>query len=79
MKLKSHFSREGIPEILYTDNGPQYASIEFAKFVIEWNIDHRTSSSYFPHANGLAKRAVRSSKELLEYLKEMELIYILCY
>ena len=31
-KLKMQFSRHGIPEVVISDNGPQYASTEFAKF-----------------------------------------------
>ena len=31
-KLKMQFSQHGIPEIVISDNGPQYASTEFTKF-----------------------------------------------
>ena len=31
-KLKSQFARYGIPEIVMSDNGPQYSSYEFKKF-----------------------------------------------
>ena len=31
-KLKMQFSRHGIPEIVVSDNGPQYNSCEFKKF-----------------------------------------------
>ena len=34
--LKSIFSRYGIPEVLRSDNGPQYSSKEFSDFVIEY-------------------------------------------
>ena len=43
-KLKMHFSRHGIPEIVISDNGPQFSSAEFAKFAKEWNFKHSTSS-----------------------------------
>lgn len=35
-KLKETFSRFGIPDVLYSDNGPQYSSEEFRKFSREW-------------------------------------------
>lgn len=31
-KLKAHFARQGIPDIVISDNGPQYASLEFQHF-----------------------------------------------
>ena len=65
-KLKEVFARFGIPDILYSDNGPQYSSEEFQMFAREWGFNHVTSSPQYPQSNGLAERAVRSAKELLE-------------
>ena len=36
--LKSVFSRHGIPEILNSDNGPQYSSAEFSWFASSFSI-----------------------------------------
>ena len=47
-----------------TDNGRQYTSEQFQQFVCDWDIQHISSS--YPQSNGLAERAVRSAKELLE-------------
>ncbi|KAK3718410.1 hypothetical protein QZH41_000519 [Actinostola sp. cb2023] len=33
---KEQFSRHGIPDVLMTDNGPQYTSREFTDFAREW-------------------------------------------
>ena len=68
-KLKEIFARYGIPDVLYSDNGPQYSSEEFQKFAREWGFNHVTSSPYHPQSNGLAERAVRSAKDLLEKCK----------
>ena len=32
--LKMMFAEHGIPEVLHSDNGPQYASAQFANFCI---------------------------------------------
>jgi transposase InsO family protein len=69
-KLKEHFARFGVPDVLYSDNGPQYSSEEFRKFSREWGFHHVTSSPYYAQSNGLAERAVRSAKELLEKCKK---------
>ena len=68
-KLKEIFARYGIFDVLYSDNGPQYSSEEFQKFAREWGFNHVTSSPYHPQSNGLAERAVRSAKDLLEKCK----------
>ena len=35
-KLKSHFARNGIPDVVISDNGPQFTSSEFVQFGREW-------------------------------------------
>ena len=39
-ELKRIFSRHWIPEVIRSDNGPQYASLEFIKFTREYEIRH---------------------------------------
>ncbi|KAK3107078.1 hypothetical protein FSP39_006562 [Pinctada imbricata] len=46
--LKSIFSRHGIPEVLRSDNGPQYASKYFADFASQYGFSHVTSSPRYP-------------------------------
>ena len=43
-KVKSHFARYGIPSTVMSDNGPQFASEEFARFAQNYNFEHVTSS-----------------------------------
>ena len=62
--LSAHFARYGIPEVLVSDNGPQYASAEFSAFARELDIEHRTSSPTFPQSNGKAENAVKTVKNL---------------
>ena len=68
--LKSIFSRHGIPERVFSDNGPQYSSASFAKFSEEWGFTHLTSSPRYPQSNGEAERAVKTAKTLLKKCKD---------
>ena len=40
--LKEMFSEHGIPKVLYSNNGPQYASVQFTEFCTSWGITHET-------------------------------------
>ena len=51
-KLKMPFNRHGIPEVIISDNGPQYASTEFATFASDWHFQRITSSPRSPQSNG---------------------------
>ena len=64
--LKSIFSRHGIPEVVRSDNGPQYASQEFANFAESYGFRHTTSSPYYAQSNGQAERMVQTVKRLLQ-------------
>lgn len=63
--MKDQFARHGIPEELITDNGPAYASKEFAEFRKEWGFTHNTSSPNYPQSNGRSERSVRTIKNLI--------------
>ena len=39
-KLKMQFSRHGIPEVVTSDNAPQYTFTDFAKFASDWHLTH---------------------------------------
>ena len=63
---KSIFARHGIPEVVYSDNGPQFRSDVYRQFAINYQFNHVTSSPYFPQSNGEAERAVGTIKNLLK-------------
>ena len=63
--LKAQFARFGIPEIVRSDNGPQYDSAEFADFAKLYGFTHQTSSPRFPQSNGFVERTVKTVKKLL--------------
>ena len=64
--LKTIFARHGIPEVLRTDNGPQYVAKEFAVFAKAYGFQHITSSPRFPQSNGQVERMVQTIKGILK-------------
>lgn len=64
--LRGVFSREGYPEELVTDNGPQFKSKLFEDFLNQRGIKHCVSSVYYPQANGLVERFNRSLKDFIQ-------------
>ncbi|XP_067949487.1 uncharacterized protein [Watersipora subatra] len=63
--LQRQFANFGKPEILLSDNAPQYSSYEFRCFVEENGIKHITSSPYFSRANELAEHMNQTIKSSL--------------
>lgn len=64
--MKSIYARHGIPDILVSDNAPQYASAEFKSFAESWEFSHVTSSPHYAQSNGQAEKAVQTVKRLLK-------------
>ena len=65
-KLKAHFARYGIPDVVMSDNGPQFSSERFAKFAETWEFQHDTSSPEHSQSNGKAESAVKTAKKLMK-------------
>lgn len=65
IKLKATFAQFGIPEVVVSDNGPQFTSETFRSFSHEFDFVHITSRPHHPSSNGHAERAVQSAKAIL--------------
>lgn len=63
--IKTIFEEQGVPEILYSDNGPQFTSKDFKDFARTYSFQHRTSSPHYPKSNGFAERMVGTCKKIL--------------
>ena len=72
--LKRHFARYGIPLMLVTDFGPQFAnhvnpiltSSQFIKFKTEWKIQVEHADPGCQWQNGKSESAVKIAKKLLQ-------------
>ena len=63
--LRPIFSDTGVPVVLRTDGGPQFAPSTFRRFLARWGVEHRITSPYNPRANGHAEAAVKTVKKLI--------------
>ena len=68
--LKGQFARHGIPRQLRSDNGPQFASAEFAQFCQYYDVEHVTSSPHFHSSNGQAEKGVQIVENLWRKSKD---------
>ena len=70
MCMQELISQYGPPCMLYTDNGPLFASDELVQFLQCHHIDHITSSPHFPRSNVLIKHQVTTIKAVLSTTQE---------
>jgi len=69
--MKAIFARYGVPDVVMSDNGPQYSSKEFEEFALDWEFKHKTSSPHYPQSNGQAESAVKAMKSLVKKSKDL--------
>ena len=64
-KLKAHFARYGITDILMSDHRPKYTAQTFKRFSESYEFQHITSSPRYSQSNSKAESAVRTAINIL--------------
>ena len=72
--LRSLFATHGLPEMIVSDNGSVFTSIEFQDFCAKNGITHIKSAPYHPASNGLAEQAVQTFKEAMKLTDPQEVL-----
>ena len=65
-KLRQAFCRTAVPDIIWSDGGPQFTSRAFRDFCTQWGITSKISTAYYPQSNGKAESAVKSVKKIIK-------------
>ena len=68
--LKTIFAEYGIPTIVYTDQGTQFASEEFRAFAVQYRFQVQHSSPRYPQSNGFIEAMVKTAKNIMEKAEE---------
>ena len=58
--IRQSFCDTAIPDILWSDDGSQFISKNFAKFAQRWGFLHKFSLPHYPQSNGKAEATVKS-------------------
>ncbi|GBM69241.1 Uncharacterized protein K02A2.6 [Araneus ventricosus] len=70
--LRDSFARFGLPRVLVSDNGSQFTSYEFQRFMQSNGIKHKTSAPFKPSSNGQAEPYVATLKQSLRAMQKYE-------
>ncbi|GFW19290.1 uncharacterized protein K02A2.6 [Trichonephila clavipes] len=70
--LRDSFARFGLPRVLVSDNGSQFTSYEFQRFMHKNGVRHKTSAPFKPSSNGQAERYVATLKQSLSAMHKYE-------
>ena len=63
--LRQAFCRTAIPDIVWSDGGPQFTSNKFTQFALQWGFHHNTACPHYPQSNGKVESTVKSMKKII--------------
>ena len=75
--LKSIFCDIRAPDKIISDNAKYFVSDEFKHFMMQWSIQHITSSPRFPHVNAHVEKAVHIVKQIYKKADGVKLALLL--
>jgi len=65
MALRQMFCRTAIPDVIWSDGGPQFTSNMFHEFAKHWGFLHIISTPHYPQSNGKVEATVKSMKKII--------------
>ncbi|GFU94896.1 uncharacterized protein K02A2.6 [Trichonephila clavipes] len=70
--LRDSFARFGLPRVLVSNNGSQFTSYEFQRFMQGNGVKHKTSAPFKPSSNEQAERYFATLKQSLRAMRKYE-------
>ena len=64
--LTQLFYRTAVPDVLWSNDGPQFTSKLLNEFSKQWGFLHKTSSPHYPQSNGKIEATVKSIKRIIK-------------
>ena len=71
METKKTLALFGKPDIIVSDNGPQFIGKPYQDFMASWEIQHVTSSPRYPKSNGFIERQVQTVKNTIKKMSKI--------
>ncbi|XP_026552722.1 uncharacterized protein K02A2.6-like, partial [Pseudonaja textilis] len=68
-ELSKLFATHGLPDVIVSDNGPQFTALPFEKFLAERGIRHALTAPAHPAANGRAEKMVQFTKKTIQKIE----------
>ena len=65
MNSRQSFCRTAIPDVLWSDGGPQFTCKKFKDFSQQWGFLHKISTPHYPQCNGKIEATVKSMKKII--------------
>ncbi len=64
--MKMIFSENGVPAVVFSNQGPQLTSSEFQKFAQKYGFKHQTSSLRYLQQNDFVKAMVKTVRKIMK-------------
>ena len=77
--LHKIFIQNAIPEVIWSDSGPQFTVQAFKAFLRRWGMKHMMSLSEFAQSNGRAEASIKNVKKCFVVLTVKEKLTKTCF
>ena len=63
--FRTLFNQISVPDVLWSDGGPQFMAKQFQSFADRWGFVHRKSTPHYLQSNGKVESVIKSMKRII--------------